>query len=102
MPYQKIQKNITLILGMWTDKLNKISYLNIKVHYADNFTLKSISIRAEHFPRPLKKVILAKTTMEAIKGFVLEKKYIVAVTVLGSNIASSYLRKADIKKRCSI
>ncbi|XP_075161995.1 uncharacterized protein LOC142234698 [Haematobia irritans] len=82
---------MNLNLDMWTDRYKKIAYINIKVHYCDQFQLKSISLKTEHFPHPHTGVTIGEKI--DLQQFKLTHKDFKAVTDGGTNIISALKMK---------
>lgn len=82
-------KNVTLVLDMWSDKFKRLSYINIKIHFCDDFKLKVISLKTEIFPRPHTGVAVAEKISVSLAEFNLLEKNICAVTDGGKNIISA-------------
>lgn len=85
----KCPNNINLVLDMWTDRFKKISYINIKIHFAEEFSLKCVSLKTEHFPHPHTGKAVGEKVLQTLQFFKLENKKIRAVSDGGSNIVSA-------------
>ncbi|XP_075168881.1 E3 SUMO-protein ligase ZBED1-like [Haematobia irritans] len=90
---ERSPNQMNLVLDMWTDRYKKIAYINIKVHYCDQFQLKSISLKTEHFPHPHTGVTIGEKIDSALHQFKLTHKDFKAVTDGGTNIISALKMK---------
>ncbi|XP_061399256.1 zinc finger BED domain-containing protein 4-like [Musca vetustissima] len=82
-------ENVTLVLDMWSDKHKHLSYINIKVHFCQNFQMQIVTLKTEIFPRPHTGLAVVEKIEEALCEFNLLEKNICAVTDGGSNIVSA-------------
>lgn len=94
-------KNVTFVLDMWSDKFKHLSYVNIKIHYCQEFDLKVISLKTELFPRPQTGVAVAKKINDTPSDFNLDNHNICAVTDGGSNIVCALKMKNIVRYGCS-
>lgn len=90
----------TLVLDMWTDNFKKISYINIKIHFCEDFELKVYSLTTEHFPRPHNNKAVTEKITSALSRFGLEGKTLTAVSDGGSNIVASLKRQHVLRYHC--
>lgn len=81
--------HICLVLDMWTDKHKRLSYINIKVHYCQQFKLEVVTLKTEIFPRPHTATAVAEKIKVSLMEFNLSNKNICAVTDGGSNIVAA-------------
>lgn len=93
-------KDISLVLDMWTDKYRKISYINIKIHYCENFNIKIVSLKTEHFPHPHTGELVARNVADTLEQFGLQNKNITAVSDGGSNIIKSLRIQTIVRFSC--
>lgn len=82
----KSPENVSIVFDMWTDKYKKISYINIKVHYCQNFNMTCVSLTTESFPKPHTSIAIAEQVKKTLKEFELHNRSITAVTDGAANI----------------
>lgn len=80
---------ICLVLDMWSDKFQHLSYINLKVHFSEEFVIKVVTLKTEIFQRPHTGLAVSEKIKNTISEFNLENKTICAVTDGGTNIISA-------------
>lgn len=97
---EKSPQHLTLVLDMWTDRFRKLCYINIRVHFCQEFELKVVSLTTEYFPKPHNNKAITEKILKSLKEFCLDKKSFTAVTDGGSNIVASLRKQRILRYHC--
>ncbi|KAI8118760.1 Transposable element Hobo transposase [Lucilia cuprina] len=92
--------NMTLVLDMWSDRYKRLSYINFKFHFCQNFEMQVITLKTEIFPRPHTSSAVSTKIQETIVEFGLENKELCAVTDGGTNIIAALKKENIVRYGC--